>query len=89
MSGQQVQGGHPDLFRFVLISLFSGPHAQYGWDFLEEIPGKFRKDPGIPLESTAGIPDPEGLARHLDASRQKLTPHCLAAIFDSRLPSPK
>ena len=32
---------------------------------------------------------PEGLARHLDASRQKLTPHCLAAIFDSQLPSPK
>ena len=24
-----------------------------------------------------------------DASRQKLTPHCLAAIFDSQLPSPK
>ena len=38
-----------------------------------------------------GCPDtyPEGLARHLDASRQKLTPHCLAAIFDSQLPSPK
>ena len=24
-----------------------------------------------------------------DASRQKLTPYCLAAIFDSQLPSPK
>ena len=34
-------------------------------------------------------PYPEGPARHLDASRQKLTPHCLAAIFDSQLPSPK
>ena len=40
------------------------PHPQYGWDFPEEIPEKFRKDPGsalrafpgIPLESTAGIP---------------------------------
>ena len=32
---------------------------------------------------------PEGPARHLDASRQKLTPHCLAAIFDLQLPSPK
>ena len=32
---------------------------------------------------------PEGPARHLDASRQKLTPHCVAAIFDSQLPSPK
>ena len=32
---------------------------------------------------------PEGPARYLDASRQKLTPHCLAAIFDSQLPSPK
>ena len=28
---------------------------------------------------------PEGPARHLDVSRQKLTPHCLAAIVDSRL----
>ena len=41
-----------------------GPHPQYGWDFPEEIPEKFRKDPGnalrafpgIPLKSTAGIP---------------------------------
>ena len=32
---------------------------------------------------------PEGPARHLDASRQTLTPHCLAAMFDSQLPSPK
>ena len=32
---------------------------------------------------------PEGPARHLDTSQQKLTPHCLAAIFDSQLPSPK
>ena len=47
-----------------LDSLFSGPHPQYGWDFPEEIPEKFRKDhgnalrafPRIPLESTAGIP---------------------------------
>ena len=30
---------------------------------------------------------PEGPARHLDASRQKLAPHCLAAIFDSQIPS--
>ena len=34
-------------------------------------------------------PFPEGPARHLDASRQKLTPHCLAAILDSQLPSSK
>ena len=42
----------------------NGPHPQYGWDFPEEIPEKFRKDPGnalrafpgIPVESTAGIP---------------------------------
>ena len=40
------------------------PHPQYGWDFPEEIPEEFRKDtgnalrafPGIPVESTAGIP---------------------------------
>ena len=31
---------------------------------------------------------PEGPARHLDASRQKLTPHCLAAIFDLNYPRP-
>ena len=37
---------------------------RYGWDFPEEIPEEFRKDPGnalrafpgIPLESTAGMP---------------------------------
>ena len=28
-------------------------------------------------------------ARHLNASRQKLTPRCLTAIFDWQLPSPK
>ena len=41
-----------------------GPYPQYGWDFPEEIPEKFRKDtgnalrafPGISLESTAGMP---------------------------------
>ena len=41
-----------------------GPYPQYGRDFPEEIPEKLRKDPvnalrafpGIPLESTAGIP---------------------------------
>ena len=49
-----------------------GPHPQYGcaffkpygWDFPEEIPEKFRKDPGnalrafpgIIFESTAGMP---------------------------------
>ena len=40
------------------------PHPQYGWDFPEEIPEKLRKDtgndlrafPGIPVKSTAGIP---------------------------------
>ena len=42
----------------------NGPYPQYGWDFPKENPEKFRKDPGnalrafpgIPLESTAGIP---------------------------------
>ena len=40
-----------------------GPYPQYGWHFPEEIPEKFRKDPGnalrafpgISLESTAGM----------------------------------
>ena len=42
----------------------NGPYPQYVWNFPEEIPGKFRKDPGnalrafpeIPLKSTAGMP---------------------------------
>ena len=46
------------------VFLFHGPYPQYGWDFPEEIPEKFRKDtgnalrafPGISLESTAGMP---------------------------------
>ena len=44
----------------------SGPHAQSGWDFPEEILENFRKHsgnvlrafPGILLESTTGIPKP-------------------------------
>ena len=32
---------------------------------------------------------PEGPARQIDVSRQRLSPHCLEAIFDSQLPSPK
>ena len=32
---------------------------------------------------------PEGPARQIDVSRQKLSPHCLEATFDSQLPSPK
>ena len=31
----------------------------------------------------------QGLARHRDASRQKLSPHCLKKMFDSQSPSPK
>ena len=32
---------------------------------------------------------PEGPPRQIDVSQQKLSPHCLAAIFNSQLPSPK
>ena len=51
--------------RITLLRLGTfGPHPQYGWDFPEEIPEKFQKDPenalrafpGIPVESTAGMP---------------------------------
>ena len=35
------------------------------------------------------MPSPRGPPRHLDVSRQKLSPHCLETIFDSQLPSPK
>ena len=45
--------------------------------------------PELRLLTYLRIVIPEGPARHLDASRQKLTPHCLAAIFDSQLPSLK
>ena len=48
------------------------PQLQYSWDFPEEIPEKFLKDPrnalraflGIPLKSTAGIPQAYN-SRHL------------------------
>ena len=50
--------------RWLRLKVKIGPHPQYGWDFPEEIPEKFRKDPGnalrafpgIPVESTAGMP---------------------------------
>ena len=53
------------------------PHCAIPRDYLSD----------TPLLHAVGFP--EGPARHLNASRQKLTPHCLAAIFDSQLPSPK
>ena len=48
----------------VMAQSVLGPYPQHGWDFPEEIPEKFRKDPGnalrafpgISLESTAGMP---------------------------------
>ena len=40
-------------------------------------------------KASCGETVPGGPARHLDVSRQKLTPHCLATIFDAQLPSPK
>ena len=36
-----------------------------------------------------GLISPEGPARHLSASWQTLTPHCLGAIFGLQLPSHK
>ena len=58
--------------------------------------GPLRDPPEDPSETPKPLrtsltlqPFPEGPARHLDASRQNLTPHCLAAIFDSQIPSPK
>ena len=52
------------VFGVGFLPLILGPYPQYGWDFPEEIPEKFRKDPGnalrafpgIPVESTAGMP---------------------------------
>ena len=56
---QQNENTDPRIPGFIF-----GPHPQYGWDFPEEIPEKFRKDPGnalrafpgISFESTAGMP---------------------------------
>ena len=53
----QIEGGWG-------LTRLNGSYPQYGWDFPEEIPEKFRKDPGnalrafpgISLESTAGMP---------------------------------
>ena len=50
--------------RALWVQAKDGPYPQYGWDFPEEIPEKFRKDPGnalrafpgMSLESTAGMP---------------------------------
>ena len=47
-----------------MVRMVVGPYPQYGWDFPEEIPEEIRKDPGnalrafpgIPVESTAGMP---------------------------------
>ena len=50
-------------------------------------PGKYQKyAPPPPPPSPHFWPRgyPQGSVRHLDASRQKLTPHCLAAIFESQ-----
>ena len=63
LDADQVLGFLSDLAFQACIS-FYGPCPQYGWDFPEEIPEKFRKDPGnalrafpgIPVESTAGMP---------------------------------
>ena len=41
------------------------------------------------LPNSGRFPYPEGPARQIDVSRQKLSPHCLEAIFDSQLPSPE
>ena len=51
---------------------FHGPYPQYGWDFPEEIPEKFRKDPGtlserfleFPSRVRLGCPKPYN-SRHL------------------------
>ena len=38
---------------------------------------------------TRDFTHPEGSARHLDVSRQKLSLHCLKTVFDSQSPSPE
>ena len=72
---EQIPGTHPkpsislsfcatNLLGWLTTRNTLGPYPQYGWDFPEKIPEKFRKDPGnalrafpgISLESTAGMP---------------------------------
>ena len=50
-----------------------------------------KKVASLPVISAVPLrnPLPEGPARHLDVSRQKLSPQCLETILDSQLSSPK
>ena len=50
---QYDRGGAPYL---VGKGYFTGSHPQYGWEVPEEIPEKFRKDPGNALRAFPGIP---------------------------------
>ena len=55
---------------------------------LNEVQNKgYKRGTAFPLSSAPVVQS--YWAWNLDASRQKLTPHCLAGIFDSQLPSPK
>ena len=58
-----------------------------------KLPQRPRRTPQRPRRTLErprrALSDPEGPARQIDVSRQKLSPHCLEAIFDSQLPSPK
>ena len=38
-------GATPDSLGAPPLSIFDGPYPQYGWDFPEEIPGKFWEPP--------------------------------------------
>ena len=96
-TGKQTFGrGHPPFQALPLRAL--NVASWHCWDCGKDM----RFWPVLPLDLAPGVPKPrtlafiilhqrypEGPARHLDASRQKLPPHCLAAIFDSQLPSSK
>ena len=43
------------LRKIFTVPLPHGPYPQYGWDFPEEIPENFRKDPGNALRAFPGI----------------------------------
>ena len=67
-------------------------HVSLIWEagFLIQLLRQFVKRALINWETSEGTHGyPEGPARHLDVSRQNLSPPCLEATFDSRLPSPK
>ena len=72
-------------------NLWTTPQLLLVWSISSGSYMETRQRVATPEGGCQNIPDygPEGPERHLEVSRQRLTPHCFVAIFDSHLPSPK